>query len=301
MAEYKIRSKSGILFCKEYKKGLEVVEYKGDDIHLKVPAFSDQAGKPIISIGKKAMLSCKNLQSIRLEDAIEEIGDWAFAYCDELREVFLPKKQISFGRGLFQECPRLHAVHIADTHSDIGGLMAAAVTLLDAPYLFHPMSAGEEEWIRQWDARMLQLLHKKDREGFSKMLLCGEEDYGSQENNLDYYVNQKRKSKVRIAFMRLLNPIGLHDTVKQELITYLQDHTAGKESEETWQVLRMEHGNDSDYYKLFTEMNCLTQDNFDQILREIGKDDPEMKAFFMRYKAEKLGYSDFFDNLELLF
>ena len=299
MAEYKIRSKSGILFCKEYKKGLEVVEYKGDDIHLEIPAYSDQAGKPVISIGKKAMLSCKNLQSIRLEDAIEEIGDWAFAYCDELREVFLPKKQISFGRGMFQECPRLHAVHIADTHSDIGGLMAAAVTLLDAPYLFHPMSAGEEEWIRQWDARMLQLLHKKDREGFSKMLLCGEEDYGSKENNLDYYINQKRKSKVRIAFMRLLNPIGLHDTVKQELITYLQDHTAGKESEETWQVLLQEKNTDKESWDLFLELGCATGENMEAMLADMGENYPEMKAYFLRYKAEKLGYEDFFAGLEL--
>ena len=151
--------------------------------------------------------------------------------------------------------------------------------------------------MKQWDARMLQLLHRKDREGFSKMLLCGEEDYGSKENNLDYYINQKRKSKVRIAFMRLLHPLGIQEEVKEELIFYLQEHTAGKESEESWQVLHKEFGNDSAYYKLFAEIGCLTEDNFDQILREIGNEYPEMKAFFMRYKEEKLGYTDFFENL----
>ena len=297
MTEYKCPVKNGFLKCKEYKKGLEVTEYKGDDIHLKIPSICVQADKPILSIGKKALLSCKNIQSIRLEDQIEEIGDWAFAYCDELREVFLPRKNLTFGRGIFQECPKLQAVHIAETHPDVGGLMAAAVTLLDAPFLFHPLRAGDEEWVRQWDVRMLQLLHRKDREGFSKMLLCGEEDYGSKENNLDYYINQKRKSKVRIAFMRLLHPLGIQEEVKEELISYLQEHTAGKESEESWQVLHKEFGNDSAYYKLFAEIGCLTEDNFDQILREIGNEYPEMKAFFMRYKEEKLGYTDFFENL----
>ena len=162
-------------------------------------------------------------------------------------------------------------------------------------------------------SRMLQILRTADRDGYSKMVLCGEEDYGSRENNLDYFLNQKRKSKVRIAFMRLLNPAGLQSEVKEELENYLREHTVGSAAsggilfgnkdadvwDETWQVLLTEHGEDSGYYKLFTEIGCLTEENFDRILSETGENFPEMKAWFLKYKEETIGYTDFFADLML--
>ena len=322
--EYRYVLKEGVLTLKDYKKGLEVVSYEGDDIYLTVPEKvradekSEEDGeaaleKPVISIGKKAMLSCKNLRRVMLPETIEEVGDWAFAYCDALREVVLPKKEIRFGKGIFRECGKVRSVTVEGKHQDVGALLAAAVTLLDTPYLFTPLGCGEEDWLRQWDARMLQLLRAADQEGYSKMVLCGEEDYGSKENNLDYFLNQKRKSKVRIAFMRLLHPLGLKEEVRQELELYLQEHTAGggvsgevsgeKENvgvwDETWQVLLAEHGEDSEYYKLFTEIGCLREENFDRILSETGENCPEMKAWFLRYKEETIGYTDFFEALSL--
>ena len=348
--EYRIATKEGVLTCKEYKRGLEVISYEGDDIYLTIPErWKAEAGaetgtepeterktgpahdsvpeKSVISIGKKAMLSCKSLRRVKLPGTIEEVGDWAFAYCDALREVCLPEKGIRFGRGIFRECGKLSLITVDGKEKDISSLLAAAVTLLDTPYLFTPVRCGDGEWLKQWDARMLQLLRAADGEGYSKMVLCGEEDYGSRENNLDYFLNQKRKSKVRIAFMRLLHPLGLQREVQEELENYLREHTAGsgfaggvsaadkyaagsghkgemsleKEDDgiwdETWQVLREEHGEDSEYYKLFTEIGCLTGENFDRILSEAGEDSPEMKAWFLKYKEEKIGYADFFAEL----
>lgn len=330
--EYQIATKEGVLKCKEYKKGLEVVSYEGEDIYLTIPEIvkmnpEEDGGaiskKQVISIGKKAMLSCKSLRRVYLPETIEEVGDWAFAYCDELREICLPEKVIHFGRGIFRECGKLRLLTVEGKEKDIAGLLAAAVTLLDAPYLFSPIRCGDDDWLKQWDARMLQLLRTADKDGYSKMVLCGEEDYGSKENNLDYFLNQKRKSKARIAFMRLLHPLGLQGEVKKELENYLLEHTAGSgfsgndtagggyagqtspENEdtgiwdETWEVLREEHGEDSEYYKLFTEIGCLTEENFDRILSEAGENYPEMKAWFLKYKEEKIGYTDFFENLML--
>lgn len=336
--EYKYATEDGILICKDYKKGLEIISYTGDDIYLTIPEYAEvkieiktEVGetkglqksdiineiaenieeKPILSIGKKAMLSCKNLRQVSLPESIEEVDDWAFAYCDELREVRLPQKAVRFGKGIFRECGKLRLLTVEGKHKDIGGLLAAAVTLLDAPYLFAPLRCGDEDWLKQWDARMLQLLRAADNEGYSKMVLCGEEDYGSKENNLDYFLNQKRKSKVRIAFMRLLHPLGLQRDIKEELEEYLRGHTVGsgygngdlskKEEtlDETWQVLREEHGGDSEYYKLFTEIGCLTEENFDRIILEAGENCTEMKAWFLKYKEEKIGYTDFFAELML--
>lgn len=322
--EYRYDLKEGTLILKDYKKGLEVASYEGEDIYLTIPekvcVEKEPEGdggmcveKPVISIGKKAMLSCKSLRRVTLPGTIEEVGNWAFAYCDALREVSLPEKEIRFGKGIFRECKKVRSVTVEGKHRDIGALLAAAVTLLDTPYLFTPLRCGDEDWLRQWDARMLQLLRAADKDGYSKMVLCGEEDYGSKENNLDYFLNQKRKSKVRIAFMRLLHPLGLREEVQRELEAYLLEHTAGssvhgalsaeKENgevwDETWQVLLSEHGEDSEYYKLFTQIGCLREDNFDRILSETGENCPEMKAWFLKYKEETIGYTDFFDALDL--
>ncbi len=314
--EERVGTAEGALMIKHYKKGLEVVRYEGEDIYLTIPETAVISGTEgtILSIGKKAMLSCKNLRRVRLPAGIEEVDDWAFAYCDELREIYLPKKAIRFGRGIFRECGKLRSVTVEGNPPDIGGLLAASVTLLDAPYLFDPVRSGDREWLEQWDSRMLQILRAPDQEGYSKMVLCGEEDYGSKENNLDYFLSQKRKSKVRIAFMRLQSPLGLKQETRQELEEYLRSHTAGsgeKEGsgetkqgdggalDETWQVLHKEHGEDSGYYKLFTGIGCLTAENFDRILADIGEDYPEMKAWFLKYKEEKIGYQDFFEGLSL--
>lgn len=320
--EYRYSTKEGVLTLRDYKKGLEVVSYEGEDIYLTVPEkvcvekAQEDGGetgveKSVISIGKKAMLSCKSLRRVILSETIEEVGDWAFAYCDALREVVLPEKEIRFGKGIFRECAKVKYVTVFGKHQDISALLAAAVTLLDTPYLFTPLRCGDEDWLAQWDARMLQLLRAADKDGYSQMVLCGEEDYGSKENNLDYFLNQKRKSKVRIAFMRLLHPLGLKEEVQKELETYLQEHTAGggvrgalaagkEEAEawdETWQVILGEHGEDSEYYKLFTKIGCLREENFDRILSETGENCPEMKAWFLKYKEETIGYTDFFEDL----
>lgn len=295
---------------KEYKKGVEVVSYEGEDIYLTIP---EKFEKPVVSLGKKALLSCKQVRRVSLPGTIEEVGDWTFAYCDELREIRIPAKNIRFGKGIFRECGKLRFVTVEGKPKEAGALLAAAVTLLDAPYLFTPLRCGDDDWLKQWDARMLQMLRAADKEGYSKMVLCGEEDYGSRENNLDYFLNQKRKTKVRVAFMRLLNQMGLQGEVREELEDYLRTHTegsgcsggaaAGKETadalDETWQVLLEEHGEDSEYYKLFTEIGCLTEDNFDRILSQTGENYPEMKAWFLKYKEENIGYKDFFEDLML--
>lgn len=64
-------------------------------------------------------------------------------------------------------------------------------------------------------------------------------------------------------------------------------------------MLGSEHGEDSEYYKLFTQIGCLREENFDRILSETGENYPEMKAWFLKYKEKEIGYTDFFEALSL--
>ena len=96
----------------------------------------------------------------------------------------------------------------------------------------------------------------------------------------------------------------MHDeklaTDNRKLLTeYLLSHTKGEESEETWLVLKEEHGEDMVYLSLFADLGCVSLENISDILTDLGDTNPQMKAYFMRYKEEHLGTVDFFAGLSL--
>ncbi len=316
MQEKELKIAGGSLFYQIQKNEVCILRLQGSlqstAGELSIPGQVE--GMPVTSIGKKAFLSKKYLRRVILPDTIKEVGDWAFAYCSGLKEVELPKREISFGKSVFLECEALEFLrvrngedlgegavcsnHTAENLEDMtAALLAAAVTVGEAYYLLDVCEAGSREWLAKWDARMLAVIHTPDQEGFSKQILCGEEDYGS--TDLNAYMSKRRKTKVRLMLLRLLYSFALDEDIKEELQTYLKSHTKGCASQEAWEVVLEEHGEDREYYGLFAELGCVTEDNLDGILRDIGEGYPEMKAYFIRYKAERIGYGDFFGELEL--
>lgn len=183
--------------------------------------------------------------------------------------------------------------------TEVSRLLAVAATRMEDPHLFRIEEAGTAEWLKKWDARMLVLMHEDDNEGYDKQVLAGEEDY--ERTDRVRYRNLKRQAKVRLALLRLLHPCGLPEETREELEDYLRAHTKGCPFEETWEVVLHEFGDDKEYYELFARLGCVTEDNFDGLLQDIGDGHTEMKAYLMRYKEEQLGYKDFFDELSLDF
>ncbi len=316
MQERELEIAGGSLYYEIKQNHIVVTRWQGmgSEVHIpeKIEAF------PVKEIAKKAFLSKKNLRKVILPLTVEEIGDWAFAYCDHLEQVTILGNNVRFGKAVFLDCNKLKSLYLVDESqtdvsydlvrnaknpsSDtkkeaIAALLAAAITTMQASYLLNIEEAGSKEWLAKWDARMLEILNRPDEEGFSKQVLCGEEDYGSTDMNA--FLNEKRKGKVRLLLLRCLYDVELDVKVRQQLEEYLRAHTKGCSSEETWQVILKEHGNDRKYYQLFVEISCLTEDNFQSIIADIGEECPEMKAYFMRYKEERIGYQDFFGELEL--
>lgn len=286
------------------QKTIRITRFQGNSSRLEVPEQIE--GLPVTAVGKKAFLSRKNLRRVMLPVTIDMIGDWAFAYCDHLAEVVLPYREIRFGKAVFMECGDLQRI-LAELQTlerpeeeFPAELLAAAVTRMDAAYLLDMEAAGTEEWLGKWDARLLTLLHTSDQEGYSKQILCGEEDYGS--TDLAAYMSGRRKEKVRLILLRLLFCQGLSVKLKKELESYLRAHAKGEDNEEAWQVILTEHGNHREYYSLFASIGCVTEENLNGILEDIGEDFPEMKAYFLRtccYREESCDTADFFEGLEL--
>lgn len=280
-----------------------IIGYSGRDAQMEIPEKIE--GSPVVWIGKKAFLSNKTLRKITLPKYLTGIGDWAFAYCGNLEQVVLPYQRIEMGQGVFKECGRL--VRIEDGigrnkgvgEEDVAWLLAAAVNQLDAFYLFDLENVGTESWLAGWDARVKTLMALEDSDGFSKMLLCGEEDYGSRENDLGYYMEQKRRGKVRLAILRLMHDYGLPENLRASMQDYLLAHIKGCETEETWKVILEEHGDDRAYYEFLTKLGGVTEGNFPQIMEDMGERHTEMKAYLMRYHESLRDTRDAFSQFSL--
>lgn len=293
----------GVLSYKTDGETAEITGYRGKDTEIAVPP--EAGGCPVTCIGKKAFLSNKMLKEISLPESVVRIDDWAFAYCAKLARVILPYHRMGIGQGIFKECFLLE--EIVDESADEGEkktvdtafLLAAVMSRLDAFYLFDFESAGTPEWMAQWDGRMQTLMEREDTEGFSKMLLCGEEDYGSRENNLDYYTEQRRREKVRLAMLRLMHDYGLKQAVRVKLEQYLLSHIKGCGTEETWRVVLEEYGDDLRYYQFLTQLGGVTRENFQPMMEDMGQSHTEMKAYLMKYHGEQHGTEGAFDAFAL--
>ena len=293
----------GVLQYAVNGESAEIQGYRGKDTELVIPAVIDDCA--VTCIGKKAFLSNKMLRQITLPESVVRIDDWAFAYCAKLNKVILPYHRMEIGQGIFKGCFNLEQIvdECADEResrtTDIAYLLAASMSRLDAFYLFDFENAGTADWLVQWDSRMMSVMEREDSEGFSKMLLCGEEDYGSKENNLDYYTEQRRRDKVRLAMLRLMHDYGLEDSVRTKLESYLLAHIKGQQTEETWKVILEEYGDELKYYQFLTGLGGVNADNFQPMMDDMGESHTEMKAYLMKYHSEQLRQEDVFAAFEL--
>lgn len=309
MKTRELETEHGILQYEIREDGVALTGYRGRDITLAIPERIED--KPVTVIGKKAFLGAKELQKLFLPEGITAIQDWAFACCSALTALVLPGKKFDTGQGILKDCFRLRQIaavsgessgidsleSLSGAEEQVSRLLAAVMGSLDAFYLFEPTEAGSRSWLERWDARMLSLMEKEDAEGFSRMLLCGEEDYGSKENNLDYYIGQRRRFKVRLAMLRLMNDIGLAPAVKEKLCAYLRAHTKGEASEETWEVVLEEHGDEREYYQFLLDYDCINDENFGAVLEDMGENHTEMKAFLMNARSAQPKMEDAFAAL----
>lgn len=288
---YSISEKDGL-------KEATIEYYRGKDVAVTVPELIEDC--PVVCIGKKAFLSAKTLSRIVIPQSVLKIGDWAFASCSRLTELVLPRKSLEIGNGVFRECVMLEKIVLTDDDgsqddSDICYLLAAAVSRLDAQYLFDTVNAGSLEWIEHFDSTTLQMLMKEDSDGFSKMLLCGEEDYVGDDSNFDTYCLMRQKDKVRMLLLRLLHSEGISSDIKERFVTYIRDNMDSV----TWKVVVEEHGDEREYFDLLLDCDCINQDNVSRLIESMGERNTGMKGYLMKVKTERMFGGSFLDELDL--
>ena len=288
-------------------EGVCITGWQGRNWIAQVPERIEN--RPVTAVDRKAFLSRKNLREIQLPMSLRSIGDWAFAYCDNLERITLPVGCIHIGRALFLDCGRLDCVagifHDGSAEGqareawspETGRLLAAGLIQMEAYYLLEPAAVGSPEWLRKWDARLEAVMGEEDQEGYSKQVLCGEEDYGS--TDLEAFLRTKRQKKVRLAMLRLLCGEKLSGGLQAYLERYLKTHTKGCRSEESWQVVLEEGETHPEYVHLFLQLGCVTRENIEAMIGQMREDQPQLRAAFLRYRQEQLETGGFFAGLSL--
>jgi hypothetical protein len=279
-----------------YKKGIEIKKYKGVDEVVAIPDVIDE--KAVISIDKKAFLSCKTVREISLPDSIEEIGDWAFAHAENLRTITLPRRELSRGKEMFLGCKRLRSIELNNLPEDLkdkglGRMLSLGVTILHDYFLFSPLEVGSDKWVERWDEKLTALMELDDLDGFEELWTCGEEDYEGKDYDIKSYPVEKRKMKLRIVYFRLLNPYKLSQDTRQRLQDYIRD------SKESWEIIIGEHKNELEYYRVFTQSGAVNEENFESLITDMDDVSPEIKAFMLKYKDENMQKNDVFAQFEL--
>ena len=313
------QTSQGTIEYVELDSTVEITGYSGRDVKVSVPDTIED--KPVTRVRKKAFLSAKTVRTLELPYTVTAIDDFAFAFCSNLKTIYLSEKTTDIGLSIFKDCDALEAIYVlTEKRRGVGGseaeatqgtdgydkrehdmahLLASTIGILDAPFLLTPDQVYDPEWLAQFDKRVMSAMEIDDMEGYSKLLLCGEEDYGSDENKPDVYKSNRIKAKVRLCMLRLLNDYDLPCKNRDYLVKYLQCHKKGEMSEETWQVVLNEHGDDREYYDFLMEIDCVNKSNLPDMLIDMKDSHAEMKAYLLKQGEASKSENSFFDDLEL--
>jgi len=302
-----IETEYGKIKYLEDEKEVLILEYSGRDLVVSIPETIND--KKVTIIKKKAFLSQNLVKQVELPSTIRLIEDYAFARCRKLKTVILPYKNLMLGQEVFKDCSNLSYIQNSDSYTDgfddVSFLLAKTLNELNAFFLFDLDNAGSADWMKHLDATINMRLDRDDMEDFSKMILCGEEevvcgeDGTIEDSNPEHYKSNRVKEKVRISFMRLLHDYMLEDALREKMNNYLLTHAKGCETDETWQVVLNEHGDDREYYDYLLKIGAINSSNLESILSDMGERHTEIKAYLIKYNDENNTNNDMFSDFDL--
>lgn len=308
--EFEIEDNVYICSVNDELGGIEITGYRGNGARLELPERVLYEGKEwtICGIGKKAFSGNQKLRSVVLPATVQRIGDWTFSQCEQLEGVRIlsaagmenasaNSKSVDFGSGVFADCVNIRYIAVGTTEeSSAAVLLAAAVHELSSEYLLTDSDLGSEHWFQKWDLRLKTFLNEKDEEGYTNMVLCGEEDVASSETE---FAAEKRQRKAGLCLCRLQKDALLSEEMKKVCINFLVSHTKGCESEAAWDYIVKNHGDDIPYYQLLADIGGITGENIDDMMQDLDAQHAEAKAYLLHYKQEHFVAGNVFDMFSL--
>ena len=282
------------------KRELTVEMHRGRGASLNIPERVEVEGEmlPVTAIAKKAFLGNRSLREVTLPATVRKLSDWAFAQCEALSMITsLREKPLKIARNAFDDCKSL--TDICTGGQAAGGfskLIAACPARLSAGYLLAGAELGSAGWYANWDTRLSAFLDEDDEEGYTNVVLCGEEDIDA---SVPEFVKEKRRNKCALCFMRLMEDTELNQEYRAKFTGYVLERVKGSATEEAWEVIMTEFADRPEYYELLARLGGITRENTDAMIAELSEQHAETKAWLIRYKQEHFAEDDVFDQFVL--
>ncbi len=90
--------------------GIQIVRYLGNEMIVDVPATVEEL--PVTDIKTAAFQNNPFVRVVNLPDSLENIGDWAFSYMENLEFVNMPEKLRRIGSYVFKGSPNLRTLYL---------------------------------------------------------------------------------------------------------------------------------------------------------------------------------------------
>lgn len=283
-------------------------KYTGNDYSYQ---FSELQSENIItSIGDKAFLSNKTIHTMILPETVTHIGNWAFAHMHHLENLTIPCTDLTLGRQVFLDCPNLTAIHVHNDTSANAGLpyfLATTVTVLKNTRLFDPKRAGiaetHAEWMHEYDQALISYLRASDDAGFEPVLYGWFNDEGS-DIQLSRHLEERRKYKVYLTFLRLRYPDYLSQETESILYAYLDQHMPYGEQDSVhnavWEhIINDTYGTDIHYIKILEKAGVLTTKRIAELLISLQPGNPEVISYLLNIQMTDTPNSSGFDAFKL--
>ena len=251
-------------------------------------------------IPKKAVLGNQKVDIIFIPYGVISVGDWAFAHCMKLKEIWLPDTIKDFGRDVFLDDNRLEKIFVYSkkvkdeytVYDDISELLAIAVKCFKKSDVYNLNDLGSQAWFEWFDTNLRSYIDEPDDAGFNPFLAGGEEDYEDPENDIEYYSKKQCEKKCGAIYSRIR--VNNNEYINY-YINYLKNH-----KEEALQFVLDKKQESYEYFKLYAENGLIDKDDISFLLDKFSDEDYiECKAYLIKYKEKHFDNESVWDMFSL--
>ena len=252
----------------------------------------------------------KNLISVIIPSEIVNIEDWAYANCENLREIWIPCG-CRVSNKAFIRCNNLSSVHLyqkasetpVNSYPDLLGL--AIRTWCSDTDMLISQASEDDMFLEYYDDKLARYLNEPDDKGFKPFLAGGEEDYADENDEYERYVDQTRRNKILLIYERLCYKSpdqclgeGEHidttdishertstdssypDHINQAYIDYLRSFNP----DISFCILTARNANTESYQKIYFDLG-LDKDVDPEILLGMAGQDTALRAMIIEHRS----------------
>lgn len=267
---------------------------------------TDPEGHTVEKIAPKAYLNCRQVKVMVLPETVREIGDWAFAHMKRLETLYVPAREVQFGKKVFMGCESLVQIipGQAQVYEGIPYFLATSVHMYGERLLDLALAGDKEgqwKWLLEYDEALLSYLKLPQEYGYEPVFIGWFDVEDVDDQRIRYIVNRK-KNMIRMVFQRFAFSENL-TTEKEEAF---RDFLLGRTDPEIPGLVAELFGEEDDTFsqtpeavRIWQRIGGFAVIAARELLAGMPQADPEVRAFLMEVIAGEASEDDFFEGLAL--